>query len=183
MSEKLYTRVSEEFEKNGLAGHVLIAGPDLSDTHGFTELGYDTPDYDAPPIVYEVTPKATRYATREDLERLAEAAGVKMWLTKEEYLKCVHDADENEWKERDWPEDDVEPNQLLARPEVRAALEAEGFDAYRDFIVVSNTQPEVHIFWKEGTFELSGPVELEPAEDADGPYDVRIADGAQRPAI
>lgn len=180
MNEKLYTRVSPGFDKASFSG-VLIAGPDLDDTYGFTELGYDAVDYSVAPTVLEVTPSAKRYATRADIEAAAAKAGIQVWMTREQYLSDWPGATEAEWAENVYPAtDEVEPNQLLENPEVRRHLEEAGFDAFHGIIVVTNSQAEIYAFWDTSTFEVSGPVELTIA-DPNEPYDVTLAAPAATP--
>lgn len=171
---KLYTRVSPEFDHKALNG-VVIASAELGDTYGFTELGYDEVDYDVAPTVLEITSKAERYADTKDVYAAAEKTGMRLWMTRDEYMKEWPGAKEDQFEEGAYLLlDDGEPNQLLANPEIRRHLEEAGFDAFHDSITVSNTQPEVYAFWKASSFEISGPVEV-VAEDPNEPYQVKLA--------
>lgn len=180
MTETLYTRVSRpDFDATNFEG-VVIASPDFGDTHGFTELGYDTPDYDRPPIVLELSPGDVRYASESDVQSAAEKAGVKLWLTEEEYLEYWPGAKAGEFQERRFPDENVEPNQLLENPEVRRRLEEAGFNAFRGFIAVSNSQPEVSCFWQPGSFAVSAPLEL-VVDDPENPYRASLPEAASAP--
>jgi len=140
MADNLYTRVTPSFDVSDLVGKkVLVAAAEARSTLGFTELGWDA--YTGPEVVYEIVPRASNYATAEDVLQAAE----------ETYF--------------DFDEDEA-PNILLLNPEVRQRLEQKGFDAFRDFVVVENGQPELYCFWSPKTFEIVGPANI-ASEDAD----------------
>lgn len=179
MADKIYTRVSPGFDADNFKG-VIVAAEALDDTYGFTELGYDQVDYEVAPTVIEVTSRATRYASRDDVEEAASKVGIRLWMNEDEYLAEWPGATKEQFEENTYPLHDVtEPNELLSNPEIARKLEEAGFDAFRDFIVVSNTQPIVYCFWKPGTFAASAPVEL-VSLDVDDPYSVQLADEPSR---
>lgn len=53
MTEKLYTRVTKDFDPAAPTG-VLVCAARLDETYGFSQNGYDSVDYDEEPDVYEV---------------------------------------------------------------------------------------------------------------------------------
>lgn len=179
MTVKLMTRVSPQFDPANFEG-VVVAGEELSDTHGFTELGYDQVDYDVAPTVFEIEATATRYANEDDVYAAAEKAGLKLWMSKEEFLAENPRHTSEQFHQCKWPAmDGTEANVLLFNPDVVRHLEEAGFEAFRDVVAVSNDQPLLTCFWKPGTFKVNGPVEV-IAPDEDEPYMVVLASETPR---
>lgn len=174
----LYARVSKDF--NGLdANQVIVAveGEDLRYTQSFTEEGYDTADYQAPPRVIEVTPSASRYADENNVDAAAEQAGVKLYLTREEYERWHPNRDVFDSQMR---EENTEPNELLQKAEVTAVLDSLGFDAFHGSITIENTQPVVRVFWRNNFSFADAPVK---SSDPDHPHDIQIDDSATTPKL
>lgn len=181
---KLYTRLSPQFDFENPTG-VLVCGEYLADTHGFTELGYDRVDFDVPPVVYEVIPEVNAFATEADAIAAARAAGIVIYDTHEDIRKDVAAGRfSGSWEKGDCYclEEDPINRLVLEAADFRTAIEKAGIRAIRDNVAVSNTQPKLTILWLPDTFALRGPVALAPAPDADGPYDVVLAEGVAVPS-
>lgn len=145
MSEKFYAYVSPQFDGESFSG-LLMAAAEPEEASGFTELGYGT----GPGSLVEVIPKAKSVATEKDVVAAAEAAGLKIYGSYDEY--------ERETGGSNWDDDDVfvqehkTLNRMLESPSLQRAVEAAGFDAVRDLVVVTNYEVEFSMFWKGDTF-------------------------------
>ena len=187
MEEKLYTRVSEEFDPENPAG-VLVCASSFEDTYGFSEKGYDAVDYDSPPVVFEVIPQVEGFASAEEAIAADRAAGIAIFDTHDQIDEARRQGTfAGKWEDGDCYclEEDPINRIVVESPEFRASLEKAGIVAIRDYVVVSNYEPLFTILWKPDTYSLRGPLELEAAPDADGPYHVVLADvrnaGTPRP--
>lgn len=173
----LYTRISDEFDFEAPQG-VLVCASRLEDTHGFTEQGYDTPDYDVAPTVYEVIPTVDKFASEAEAVAAGRAAGIVIFDTHED----IENANKAGTFTGSWAKGDCycleeEPiNRLVLESEAfRAALSKSGISAIQDVVAIGNTQPTLTLLWVPGTYELNGPLAVEPICE-DDPYEVRLAD-------
>ncbi len=170
----LLTRVSEGFDPSAPSG-LLVCAEELDSTHGFTEQGYDTADYDVAPIVYEVIPTVSKFATESEAISVARAAGIRIFDTHEAIERAVADGTfSGSWIDGDCYclEEDPINRLVLESRDIRTALEKAGILAIRDHIAIGNTAPVLTLLWVPGTFEMEGPVTLARKPGADTPYEV-----------
>jgi hypothetical protein len=180
---RIYTRTTEDFDPENPVG-TLVCGAHLDDTYGFCEHGYDSSemDYDEPPVVWEVIPEVDRFVTLTTLVSLCNEAGLRVFETYEDYEAERAYGYEGPAPGRDdfYCLEELSLNQLLEVPVVQQIAEDAGYQAGRDYIVVSNTQPLVTVFWKHGTFRLEGPVPVS-VNDPDYPQNISLAGPGMKP--
>ncbi|MCS4089418.1 hypothetical protein [Rhizobium sp. BK176] len=175
MTEKLYTRVTPDFDPSAPTG-VLVCAADLTDTYGFSQNGYDSVDYDVEPHVYEVILSVNRIASEEEAIAAARALGMSIYDTHDDFERSVA-AGKAKGK---WPNDYIcleeEPiNRLLEREDFRAAMAEAAIGAIQDYVVITIDQPLLTMLWNPETYRLLGPLAMVPAAGADSAQDVRLA--------
>ncbi|MBY3433511.1 hypothetical protein HFN89_05060 [Rhizobium laguerreae] len=175
MTEKLYTRVTREFEPSAPTG-VLVCAANLEDTYGFSQHGYDTLDYDIAPDVYEVVLSVNRIASEEESVAAARELGMPIYDTHADFDNAVAAGKAT----GSWPNDYIcleeDPiNKLLERDDFRAAMATASIGAIQDYVVVGNEQPLLTMLWHPETYRLRGPLELVPITGADNAQEVRLA--------
>jgi hypothetical protein len=172
----LYTRTTPEFDPVHSAG-TFVCAEDLGDTYGFCELGYDRGDYERPPLVWEVKPMVDRFISTEELIRVCREAHIQIFEDYDQYEEAVLNGyvGSEPGDSAFLCMEEEELNTLLERPEIRAAAEAAGWHAAQDYVVVTNMQPLLTVFWEPGTFTLEGPLPI-ISDDPDIPQSVTLAD-------
>lgn len=144
MSQKpAFVKVSTEFDPVSFDGALVMC-----ETFGigkyFAEDGYDDGERENRKVI-DVRPAYTNPADDDALERILSGMGIDMW--------CEDDG-----------EDNILPNVICRRPEVRAALEAAGYDAVvtEMGIILGNGQYGATILWKPETFEVLPKPDMPP---------------------
>lgn len=159
----------ETFGRDGFEG-LVIASPDTMAAYYFTELGFETTVSDASPIIREVFPKeGLKFATFNDLDRVATAAGMSVYMSEADQKETLPNSEFSP-EMRNF---DSEPNDYLMHANVRAALEAEGFFGFKGYVTVGIDIVDATIFWDPDSFTVSEPVPL-IVENEDFPEDVEI---------
>ena len=136
MTKLLYAGLSEgalgrvETDRSGVEILHAFAEPDIAST--FDESGYL--DDDVPLILLTVTGRNP--ASNQDLDAVCQDLGIS--LVDDDGCSI----------------DGAEPNNLIRRPEVRAGLEAAGFDHFVGYIPLQNLEPEGTILWRPETWSF-----------------------------
>lgn len=158
----LYANVNPSFDFDVYDG-TLVCSSTPDDVKGFTEKGYDAydPGVDSDDtLLVEVTlasdtPNMAKFPDLMDV--LTDIAPVyDNWDT---VPVSLHNTDAKvivfETMLENW---------LIAEyPEVRKRLSEAGFDGYRDYIVVSNTEPLLTVLWDKSKYTASPIRTLAPA--------------------
>lgn len=175
MTEKLYTRVTKNFDPANPSG-VLVCASTLADTYGFSQNGYDSVDYDEAPDVYEVVLSVNRIADEAEAIAAAREIGMPIYDTHEDFDRAVAEGR----AAGKWPHDYIcleeDPiNRLLEREDFRAAMAQASIGAIQDYVVVIRDQPLLTMLWNPETYRLSGPLDLSPEVGANNAQHVRLA--------
>lgn len=180
---RLFTRTTEEFDPESPKG-TLVCANDLWSTYGFSEHGYDAAEmsYEETPVVWEVFAETQRFVDRETLLRLCDDAGLKIFETYDDYEEAKAEGYEGAGPGHEGflCLEEIDFNQLLEMPVIQGIAEKAGYDAGRDYITVSNTQPFVTVFWRPGTYRVEGPLPVTTL-DSENPHDIGFAPQGPRP--
>jgi hypothetical protein len=175
MTDRLYTRVTQDFDPEAPSG-VLVCAANLDDTYGFSQNGYDSVDYDEAPHVYEVVLSVNRIADEKEAIEAARALGMPIYDTHEDFNKAVA-AGKATGK---WPKDYIcleeDPiNRLLERDDFRAAMAEAAIGAIQDYVVITIDQPLLTMLWNPETYRLKGPLDIVPVAGASSAQQVKLA--------
>jgi hypothetical protein len=175
MTEKLYTRVTPEFDPSAPTG-VLVCAARLDETYGFSENGYDAVDYDVVPHVYEVVLSVNRIASEAEAVAAARELGMPIYDTHADFSVARSEGRAS----GKWPKDYIcleeDPiNRLLEREDFRAAMAEAAIGAIQDYVAVTNVEPLLTMLWNPSTYRLVGPLDVVPTAGSDSPHDVRLA--------
>lgn len=130
---ELFVKVTDDFSPTSNAG-ALVACSRISEGRYFSEKGWDEGELEGMRII-RLRANPGRAAGYDDLADVLDALGID-----------YHEG-ENE---------DVLPGAVCQRPEVRAALEARGFDSVdiQFGIVVHNWETGARLLWRPDTYEV-----------------------------
>lgn len=179
----MFTRTTSDFDPARPTG-TLVCGADLYDTYGFCEHGYDADelDYEEPPVIWEVSTDVRKFVSLPKLAELCNQSGLRVFDTYEDYEAAAAQGYRGPAPGEDgfYCLEELALNQLLEIPAIQRIAEKAGYEAGRDYVAVSNTQPLLTIFWKPDSFRLEGPVAIEVL-DPENPQHVALAGNAPRP--